>query len=104
MNDALVSQTTAPAIVTPPNAAPAGGWDAFELNICPTNPSAACFKQTCNNKPNPPPQTSACDLTGLSPSTDYSVTATAMKSGAAPSQTSPAAAFRTRDPRPPPQE
>ena len=79
VDDAKTTKTTAVAVVTPPVTAPTGGWDTFELEICPVKPAGACFKQTCHNKPNPSPATTDCLLESLTEGTEYTVQATAVK-------------------------
>lgn len=86
------TQSTASTSVTPPTGAPPGGWDRFELEIC---TGGSCWTQDCTGAPQPYPSTTACDFGGLSPSTSYTVAATAVKGGTRSPQSAPAP-FTTR--------
>lgn len=68
-----VTHTTAGVSIKPPLTAPSsGGWDKYELTVCPVDPAAPCFTRNCTSLSSSPAPT-ACALTSLRAGTQYSV-------------------------------
>ena len=78
-DDAKTTPTTTQVVVTPPSLAPEGGWQSYALQFCPTSPSGDCFTKECGAPPQPPPTTTTCQVSGLSPGVQYAVRATAVR-------------------------
>ena len=93
-SDSKTTPIATEVVVTPPTSAPAGGWDAYLLTLCPTSPAGACFSQHCDSPPKPSPATTTCKVIGLSADVHYTVAAVAEK-GQITSKESTADTFKT---------
>lgn len=88
MNDAATTTTSTTVKVTPP--AEGGPFTNYILTVCPAaGPASACKNVNCA-----PANIAACPLTGLTPDTDYKVTAVAV-AGTTVSQVSNTDTFKT---------
>lgn len=76
VDDALTTQTSAVAVITPPEGGP---WGTYVLSVCPKPPSGApnwdaCPKTTCTAA-----QVAACPIAGLSAGALYTLSGVALR-------------------------